>query len=72
MFDIGIFLGGWACGYLTDKIGNKRAILMLPMALVSCAFIGVIKLFGGEAGAAFFYIFILLYGLFLGGPYNIL
>lgn len=70
MIDVGTFLGGIMLGHLGDKMG-KRSLLLAPFVFFSCLMMVVATLFLNSNPVPYFLV-ILLMGIGLGGPYNII
>lgn len=70
MVDIGSFIGGLIVGYLGDKY-SYRALFLSPLFIIA-SFVMFIVSFALTNVAWTFYLSLLLIGLMLGGPYNII
>lgn len=70
MVDLGSFIGGLIVGYLGDKY-SYRALFLSPL-FVFASIVMFIVSFALTDVAWTFYLTLLLIGLMLGGPYNII
>jgi sugar phosphate permease len=70
MIDVGTFIGGILLGYLGDRMG-KRSLLLAPFIFFSCIMMLVTTLFLKSNPIPYFFV-VLLIGVSLGGPYNII
>lgn len=70
MVDIGSFVGGMIVGYLGD-IYSYRALFLTPLFMGSACVMFVVS-FALTDSASSYYICLLLIGLMMGGPYNII
>lgn len=68
MFPIGSWIGGVLAGIISDKIGG-RAIVMCPMLLISAILMFIVANLGNSPIP--YYPMIIIVGMFLGGPYNL-
>lgn len=70
MIDVGTFIGGFAIGYIGDKL-KKSSILLAPSILFSCVMMIIASFFLAHSPVPYYFV-IFLMGLGLGGPYNII
>lgn len=70
MVDVGTFVGGMMVGYLGDKY-SYRALFLSPFLFVSAGVMFVVS-FALTNVAWQYYTAMLLIGVMIGGPYNII
>ena len=70
MLDLGSLISGFIVGYLADKF-NLRVIFLCPMLLV-CSIIMFFIPHVLTNTLWTYYFMILLLGIFIGGPYNLI
>jgi len=70
MCDVGTFIGGMGVGYLGDRY-SYRALFLSPFLFLSAAIMFIVS-FALTNVAWTYYLSMLLIGVFIGGPYNII
>lgn len=70
MVDVGSFVGGLIVGYLGD-IYSYRALFITPLFGASAIVMFIVSFALNDTASAY-YICLLLIGLMMGGPYNII
>lgn len=70
MVDVGSFIGGMFVGYLGDKY-SYRSLFLSPLFLVASGVMFIVSFALTDVGWTY-YVALLLIGLMLGGPYNII
>lgn len=70
MIDLGALVGGAIVGILVDYF-DKRSIFLSPLLFV-CSIVMFVISFAGSDAAWVYYLGMLLIGILLGGPYNII
>lgn len=70
MFEVGTFIGGILLGHIGDRM-EMRSLLLAPFIFFSSLMMLVVIFFLNSAPAPYL-IVILLMGIGLGGPYNII
>ena len=66
-FDIGSMIGGFFCGWLSDRLRKHRALASVPMLFAAIPLMLLYRVCGGKGPGANFVI-MLLVGVMLGGP----